>query len=96
MTFVSGSALRYQNEPVGHPFCNQKQLENIVKLAKSIQFLHEEEFQVISVGGRRRRHHDVDISQNVMTFYSTMSHRLTQISKEIMYLEGVMYFENRT
>lgn len=75
-----------------HLFCNQHQLENVVRLATTVQKLYETEFTVINPrSSRRRRHHQTDINQDVGTFYGTMSHRLTEISNDLSILSMNKY-----
>ena len=82
-SIVDGRRLR-------HLFCNQHQLENVVRLATTVQQLYETEFTVIDVR-RKRRHHSADLNQDVMTFYDSMSNRLTKITNDLSLLSMEQY-----
>ena len=60
-------------------FCHQPRLSTIVRLAFTVQNLYQEDFEVIPVRARRRRHHSTDLSHGVMPFYRSAAHDLKKV-----------------
>ena len=71
LLIISSEATALRNQR----FCEQKQLQNLVRLAKTVGNLYHAEFSVVS---SRKRRHEADIHQNVFHFYQ---HHLTNLHK---------------
>lgn len=74
---TNATSLRYQR------FCEQKQLGNLARLAKTIENLYYVEFSVVS---SRKRRHETNIHQNVFHFYQHHHTNLQKIAHDLHYL----------